>query len=268
MKTLISILTLAVFRLFFNTNLSAQNDGNDYVIVEYMKVKSGMTDKYLECENVWKLIHQERKKAGFIIGWELEEMMFPSGTSSEYDYLTITHVENWDAIGKLEATWDDKTWAMLTKNLTAVQKETANNAPLYRDLVKREIWTAGDMVFAPGSKNQKYRVENFMAIPAGGWEEWTETESKFVKPVHEKNIATGNRAGWLMGFMVLPRGGDHAYQASTVDFYNSWEDMNKNEGQAWKEVYPDMSDDRIWKRIESTRTIIKTEVRRLVDFVE
>ncbi len=92
--------------------------------------------------------------------------------------------------------------------------------------------------------------------------------TRFAKPVHEKNITKGTRAGWLMGFMVLPRGGGYPYQASTVDFFNSWEDMDKDEGKAWQEVYPGMSEALISKRIESSRSLVKTEVRRLVESVE
>lgn len=268
MKTLISILTLAFACLFFHQNLSAQTDEMPYVIVDYMKVKPGMGDKYLECEQAWKLIHQERVKQGLITGWELEQVVFPAGTDTEYDYLTITHLKNWDAIGKLNGSWDDKTWGMLTKNLTAAQKETANNANLYRDLVKSEVWTTGDMAFAPGGTRPLYAVENFMKIPAGGWDAWVEMETKFVKPVHEKSIAMGTRAGWLMGFMELPRGDGYPYQASTVDYYNTWEDMGKDEGKAWEAVHPNMKDSDIWSKIEKTRSIYKTEVRMLVDFVE
>jgi len=263
MKTFISILTLAFICLLFHHNLNAQND-TEYVIVDYMKVKPGMMEKYLECEQAWKLVHQYRLKQGEILGWTLEQVVFPAGTGTEYDYLTITHYKNWKAMN-LDANWYDA----VMKILPAGKREIAGNAGLYRDLVKSEIWTAGDKVFAPGATKQPlYSVENFMKIPAGGWEDWVEMETKFVKPVHEKNIAMGNRAGWLMSFMVLPRGDDYPYQASTVDFYNSWEDMDKAEGKAWEEVYPGMSEDRIGKRIESARTLVKTEVRRLVDRVE
>ncbi|MEZ4955915.1 MAG: hypothetical protein R2825_20320 [Saprospiraceae bacterium] len=262
MKTFIPILTLAFTCLLLHPNLQAQND-NEYVVVEYMKVKPGMWDKYLECEQTWKLVHQYRLNQGLINGWQLEQVVFPAGTGTEYDFLTITHYKNWKAVGS-DVNWYDA--AM--KTLPADKRELAENATLYRDLVKSEIWTAGDVVFAPGATMPLYSVENFMKIPASGWDDWVEMESKFVKPVHEKNIAMGNRAGWLMSYMVLPRGDDYPYQASTIDFYNTWEDMDKAEGKAWKEIYPDMSEDRIGKRIEATRTLVKTEVRRLVDFVK
>jgi hypothetical protein len=269
MKKLFSILTLAAFTcLLSHQNLHAQTDEKQYVIAEYMKVKPGMDDKYRECEKVWKLIHQARVKLGLITGWELEQVLYPSGSGTEYDYLTITHLKNWDAIGKLNNSWDDATWATLTKGLSADQKALAMDADKYRDLVKREIWTGGEMLFAPGNTQPKFRVENFMKIPAGGWDAWVEMESKFVKPVHEKNIAMGNMAGWIMGYMVFPRGDDYPYQASTVDFYTSWEQMNKDGGKAWKETYPNMSDAEIEKRFNNARSISKSEMRMLVDFVE
>lgn len=73
MKTIISILTLALTCLYFHPNLHAQQE-TGYVIVEYMKVKPGMNDEYRDCERAWKLIHQERVKAGYITGWELEQV--------------------------------------------------------------------------------------------------------------------------------------------------------------------------------------------------
>lgn len=264
MKTLATILTLAFSGLLFLKPVAAQDDSTAYVIVEYMKVKPGMNDEYLACEQAWKLIHQERVKAGYITGWELEQVLYPSGTGTEYDYLTITHYKNWKALNAENGS----TFDALFKALPEDKREIANKAEEYRDLVKREIWTAGDRVFATGSGRPRYEIENFMKIPADGWDNWIDMESNFVKPVHEKNIALGNRAGWLMSFMVLPRGEELPYQASTVDFYSTWEDMAKNEGAAWEAVYPGISMEEIGKRIESARTLVRSELRQLVDFVE
>jgi hypothetical protein len=151
------------------------------------------------------------------------------------------------------------------KTLPADKRELAQNAELYRDLVKSEVWTGGDMVFAPGGNKALYAVENFMKIPVGGWEDWVEMESKFVKPVHEKNIALGNRAGWVLTYMVAPQGADQPYDCSTVDLYDKWEDMdNEQDGKAWEAIYPGMSDAHIGKRIEATRTLARSEIRRWV----
>ena len=152
--------------------------------------------------------------------------------------------------------------------MPADKRELALKAEEYRDIVKREIWTTGDMAWAPNSKNPEYRVENFMNIPRNGWENWIEMETQFAKPVIEKSIELGHRAGWLMAYMVFPRGEDQPYQASTLDFYDNWSDLNNDEGKAWNSVYPKMDEAAIGKRIESTRTIIRSEVRQLIDFVK
>ncbi|MFK7922565.1 MAG: hypothetical protein AB8H47_11450 [Bacteroidia bacterium] len=268
MKRLSFLFTLAICCLWFSPNLLAQDDDAGYVVVEYMKVKPGMMDEYLECENIWKMIHQERKNAGLITGWELEQVLYPSGTGTEYDFVTITHFSSWKAIDDLNDSWNEATWNKLTQKLSSAQKEMVDKVEMYRELVKREIWTAQDVLEGEGVATAKYRVENFMKIPAGGWEDWIEMETRFAKPVHQKSIDMGIRSGWYLTTMIMPGGEEMAYNASTLDMYNSWEDMNKDEGAAWQAVYPDMSFAHANKRFESTRTLVRSEVRMLFDYIQ
>lgn len=44
--------------------------------------------------------------------------------------------------------------------------------------------------------------------------------------------------------------------------------MGKSDGDAWDALYGDMEEEQIGDRINSTRTVIRSEVRELVDFVE
>lgn len=269
MKFLITTLTLALCCLVLPTDLHAQEDDQGYVIVEYMKVKPGMYDQYLECESIWKTIHQERQKAGIIEGWELEEVLYPSGTDNEYDFITITFFKNWDAIGKMGESWNEETWNKVTQSLSSEQEEIADRAEEFRDIVKREIWTAADMAFGTeGDDQPKFRVENFMQIPSNGWDAWMEMETELAKPVHVKNIELGNRAGWALTILVMPHGAGLPYQASTVDFYDSWEQMNSNEGAAWETTHPNMSEEQVNSRIEGTRTLVRSEARMLILYTE
>jgi len=264
MKQIISILCLAIFSLLSSNNSVAQDQEQQYVVVEYMKVKPGMMEKYRECEKAWKMIHDARLKAGYITGWELERVVSPNGMNSEYDFVTITQYKNWNAIDAE----DRSTFGELFKALPEDMSKIADNAEDYRDLVKKEIWAGQEIIFAPGAKNPKYRVENFMSLPKGGWNNWFEMESTFAKPFIEKSIELGNRAGWLIGSMIMPRGDEFPYQVSTIDFYDSWEDMGKSDEAAWKAVHGDMDEEQIGKRIEASRTIVRSEVRVLVDFVD
>jgi hypothetical protein len=263
MKNLISLFVLAVFCLFIQENLIAQDEDTPYVIVEYMKVKPGMQTEYLECEKIWKTIHQYRKGKGLIQGWSLEEVVFPSGTNAEYDYLVVTEYKNWKAMGA-GGSW----YAEAMATLAADQREIAENATDYRDVVKREIWTAPERAFAKDGGRPLYIIENFMKVPTGGLEAWLEMETEFVMPVHEKSIALGIRAGWLAGIMVMPRGADYPYQVSTLDFFNTWEAIDNSEDAAWKAIHPDIDWDEAGKRFNAVRTIVKSEVRKLVYYTE
>ena len=84
------------YTLFFPTSLKAQDDSRLFAIVDYMKVAPEMYAEYLACENAWKTLHQERVKAGSIISWELEEVVY-SGVNEEYNFMTITVVQGWAA---------------------------------------------------------------------------------------------------------------------------------------------------------------------------
>lgn len=246
------MLALAVCCLFFNT-AQAQ-----YAVCDYMKVKPGMWDKYLECEKAWKTLHQNRKAQGKIQDWEVEQVLFPSGTNAEYDFLVVTFVKDWDAVGHL---WDN--WEAEQKALPANLKDIVANTGQYRDIVKSEIWRTTDYIAKKDFK-AKYVVENFFKVPPGGWDDYLEMETRFVKPVHQKNIDLGNRGGWVLGYMVAPQGEDQPYDCSTVDLYDKWEDLDNDEGKAWETVYPGMSDAQIGKRIEATRSLVRREIRQVV----
>jgi hypothetical protein len=227
-----------------------------------MKVKPGQLDQYMDCEAAWAKIHQARQKAGHITGWQLERILFPSGTGAEYDFITITMVDSW---ANIHQSWSEDTWDELTAGMSEEEIEIADAAESYRDLVKREIWDPVDMALDKSGKTPRFSVENFMKIPATGWEAWIGMESEFFKPVHEKSIELGNRAGWFLGLVVLPRGENMEYQASTVDFYHNWEDMTKDNDPAWEAVYPTgINYEMVEQRINALRTIVRTEVRELV----
>jgi hypothetical protein len=156
-------------------------------------------------------------------------------------------------------------WSALIDAAPADQQKLLNNAAKYRDLVKRELWTVVDGV---GNMRAKYAVENYMSVPYSGWSEYMAMETEFVKPIHEKSIEKGNRAGWMVGYMMMPHGEGMDYQASTIDFYDSMADMTNSDADIWEATYPGMSDEEISKRIDKTRMLFKAETRMLVAFVE
>lgn len=249
-----SFLLLAV--LAHCLSLSAQGGQPNWYILDYMKVKPGMVDKYLECEKAWKAIHVERVKQGLVESWELYQVVYPAGANTEYDYVTVTNVKGgWSGVGKLNASWSTDYMKLVPKDKLPLVQATES----YRELVKTEVHASQDAVFATGDKPFKYAVVNYFDVPDGRWDEYAAMETKLVKPVHQIDIDAGKRVGWILTSIAIPSAHD-TYDAATVDFYGKWDDVGSSAEGAWKKAHPDMTEEYIIRQIEGARKQLKREV--------
>jgi hypothetical protein len=89
-------------------------DPTSYVYVQFMKAKEGKTSEYYKMEKeTYTKIHKARIAAGEMRNWHFMSRIFPSGTDSPYDFITInvfpTKSASWNsqivetALGKDEA---------------------------------------------------------------------------------------------------------------------------------------------------------------------
>ena len=131
MKTIKFFLTLIAFMAITFCAFS-QNDDPSFYIIETMKSKPGMTGEYVDAEmKVWKKLHQERMKQGKIVEWYFYEVRYPSGTSTAYDFVTVTGVKGWAGLGAFYEGWD---FSALTKSLTKEEVAIVNKTEMMRDL--------------------------------------------------------------------------------------------------------------------------------------
>jgi hypothetical protein len=129
----IKFFSLLIAFMATSFSLSAQDNDQIWHIVDYMKVKPGMTEEYLECEKVWKILHAERVKKGIIVDWQLLRVRFPAGANTEYDYVTVTTIKGgWQAYGKLDADWSEDYAKLIPKDKMTLVENTEN----YRTFVK------------------------------------------------------------------------------------------------------------------------------------
>ncbi|MEL7221703.1 MAG: hypothetical protein AAGJ93_10315, partial [Bacteroidota bacterium] len=151
MRILFTLLLTLSCTLFSAQLLQAQEEDNRiFAIVDYMKVAPGMHAEYLACESAWKTLHQERVKAGDILNWEVEEVVY-SGLNEEYNYLTVTIVKGWAAVERGNMDFDK-----LITSVPADQRKYIENADDYRTWVKGEIWLIQDNVFPEGDNRPLY----------------------------------------------------------------------------------------------------------------
>lgn len=254
-----------------STLLTSTAHGQDqpptFLIVENMKVKPGMNTEYLNAETkVCKKIHQERIKSGNITNWTLYEVRYPSGTSAAYDYVTVTSVSGWDGLEKFYQGWDE-----LFSKLSKEDQAVVNKTEKLRDLTMHQVVYQEDGIFKEdfATKPPKYLVVNYMSVPEGRWQEYYDMETKLVKPMHAEMMKSGKgRAAWGFYSQVAPYGQEQPYDAYTVDFFNTWQDMSgggSNFQEILQKVHPGMSQVYYNRKIEETRKLMKGEVWVRVD---
>jgi hypothetical protein len=276
MKKITSHLIASLVILCFFTTLlvvpdtaSSQTQERIYIQVGYIKVKPGMHDEYVKLEKeVWKPIHQERVKQGKITGWNFQEVMYPSGTDREYDFVIVNLVSSWKNI---ETMWDGVE-TIAKKVLTKEQLSRMDKTEMTRDIVRVELWGVEDMVFRKPNGGAPYKYMNigYKDVPFGfgKWAEYASMEKELSKPLQQQKINDGKMAGWSLEWLAWPYDATKPGSVITVDFFDKWEDFQG--GDFWedlKKMHPNMDNDYLRRRVMESSKFHRNEMRRLVDYV-
>jgi hypothetical protein len=59
-----------------------------FLVFEFMRVDNEQESIYMETEDFWKKVHEQRVKNGDIIGWDLWRLQ-PGGEDQGYQYMTV-----------------------------------------------------------------------------------------------------------------------------------------------------------------------------------
>lgn len=111
---------------------AAGGDPSTYVWVQFMKPKDGKSAEYFTMEKeTYTKIHQARIKAGEMKNWHFLSRRFPSGTDSDFDFITV------NVYAQKDVAWNMKTIE------TALGKDAAaklSDPTAIRTNVREELW--------------------------------------------------------------------------------------------------------------------------------
>lgn len=207
--------------------VSAQ-EGTTYLLMEMMEIKDGMGQTYLEVEEFWSGIHQQRVEAGEIRGWDLWSME-PSGTDQGYPYMTVTLHKDMESM-MAGMTWDQimahakKAYPDMTdEELNAMAQKTGESRDLAVRIFAVELDYAGEFEVGLGTVAT-------MAWMKSDDADYEEMESEVFKPMHEANIAAGKVMGWSFIGFILPMGSERYASHVAVNFYK---DMSQFINDGW-----------------------------------
>lgn len=268
MKTAQKITLIAVL-FFYSLSLLAQTQEPMFLIVETMKTMPNKSAEYEKNEReIWKKLHQERIKRGLIVSWNLYAVRYPSGSSVAYDYVTVTVIQG---LKKVENPWGTM-FTDAEKLLTKEQYKRGMDIGDLRNLTTSTVYYGSDFVAADpkATTPSRYQMINMMKIKNDKWDDAMNMETKIVKPMHVEMMKTGGKAAWGLYTQMLPSGENHVSDYVTSDFYNTWEDVNK-EGdfkKALAKVHPGMSAVAYDKKISDARRLVNRELWELIDFAK
>lgn len=251
MKSLIRITVLTVL-MAVASNVFAQNP---VVVLNYMKIKPGMEQEYLDAEQQWKQVHQRTIEDGIKTGWQLWRKMY-TGTWDAYEYITLDWFVDFEST--LNPYPSDLVADMFTPREWEALQQTTLNA---RDLIKREV--SHQILEAQNSKGAKYLVINRMHVEEENVNAYVALEDNIWRPYHEVCIEAGFRTHWGLWRDWPFDEGQSIFTA--VDGFDSPDQIMSGEDLLSK-VHPDMTWDEIDEKTSQVRRIASVEIWELVDY--
>lgn len=269
MKTLSKLFFMAtLFCLALNVtaqDAAAEATETIYYIFDYMKVEPGNHQDYLKMEAAWKKIHAVKKADGRIDNWTLMEIISPSGTSAEYNYVTRIRIKgNKQLAAFYSGDYFPENWSAL---LTEEEKELVKKTSELRTMVKSETFARMESILGPDIADAKVVSFNFFDFPEGkGRGDHLRIERDIWMPVHQARVDDGVLKGWVMGRMEMPGGSGQPYHDFTVDIYENLEQLlNDDTRPYFKKIHEGKDAKELWKETYENTDLVKREIRREVN---
>ena len=255
---------LWMLMLSISATLSAQGGASLFVVVDFMKVESQEHAAYLEVEQeIWKPMHQERIREGIIVGWFLYAVEF-SGSSDEYNYVAITLYDNAE---KLENPWMADLPGKVHPGMKPeeIMKRTYESRENVKSHLCYSIATAPEI---PLEKPAAYMQVNYMKVEPLMRTEYEQLETEIWFPIHSEAIRSGHTAGWSLWSMLFPRGDGLPYQYLTLNAFSEYTyAFELDFSIPFSNIHPDKDYAETQAKTVQTRTIVRTELWDLIDYV-
>ncbi len=223
------LLILIALLLVSNTGIAQEKL---YLIMEFMKVDNDQEEAYMETENFWEKIHDQRIKNGDILGWDLWRLQ-PGGEDQGYQYITVSlyndPVKMMSGAGNFDAALE----AAYPNMSQGDRNEKFLNSAKSRDLAQRVYLeqialTNGDFDMPLGT----VAAMNLMKVADADMEKYERYESEMFRPMHQREVDAGVRGNWGLFRYMLPAGSDSHATHITVDMYKDYKQLFDGWGEA------------------------------------
>lgn len=225
-------------------------------ILDFLKVKPGKWDTYLEAVDEVKKIQQARIDKGIIVAWELFEVMY-ARADAPYHFVAVSVYDDYK---KSEHPYPKELIQDVypEEELSALKKKLNNS----RTLVKTEVYF--ERMSAENGSGLKYLMFHRMKTNPGKGADYKKLQRKTIKPVMEEIITAGGMSGWSSWDLFMA--GKKA-NIVTVDGYTEfgqWMERWPILQESYKKVFPDGDFDATGEKIYESRTHVSQELWKLI----
>jgi hypothetical protein len=242
----------------------AQTPPTIYARVIYGKVEGINVQAYLKLmkENV-KPALQQATQNGTLSAWYFYSIGY-TGAESPYNFASVLIYDSWAKTERLPDLED----LMKKSNPKVDAIATAAKLSSIRKMVKQEFYEQLDNVNAPDNAVPKYTMISYMKSTPGLTSAYIEEEKSIWKPIHQEFVKSGQTAGWGFWGLIMPSGTEQPFDFVTANQYLDYGKLNStNYAEAMKKVYPTRSTDNLGSQTQRTRSIVRSELWELVDYI-
>lgn len=193
-----------------------------YLVFEMMEVDNEQEMDYMETENFWEKIHQQRVQNDEIIGWDLWQLA-PGGEDQGYQYMTVTLFDNVasmfegvDFISNVKKAYPNMKEDDLMKKLNNSSKTRDLAVRLYLEDIAR---TSGTNEMPLGT----IAFLDFMKVDMDNYAAYEKAEMDVFQPMHQKQVDAGQKDYWSLMRIMLPVGSDTYASHITVNMFKNVE---------------------------------------------
>lgn len=259
---LLLCLTLSIF--------GQDNTAKVMVQFDFLKVEESKKGEYLAIEKDWRKVHESLRKDGKILRWMLYEVMLPSGSATEHNYVTVTLYKDYASIENIIPNLANEFRKVFPdKNFNETWFKTNG----IRTRIKTEIFMNQDGYWKPNANFQhSYVRADFVKTDPMNAGPYQNLESNFWKPVHKLMTEKNLLQGWQLCSKIYT-GTTNPYTHITINLFDNFKqttpDISVFQTLA-KEVHKDLSDKELTDKIMQTlqaREYKASELWKLVDML-
>lgn len=197
---------------------SAPQEHPPFITFEYMHVKPGNENAYMQVENFWRTIHLAQEKKGNILGWSVWEVEAPYNMNAPYQYVVTTVYAHFsDILHPYQGIEMHQVFPNASKDSLNKMFSMTDTA---RDLIRRDIFSAEDHVGNTDANTLNYMMVTYDKVVPEKEQSFESYMKNHWKPMAEKIIKGGFAKFWWYGGLMFDAGDNSHYNVVRAVFWD------------------------------------------------